>query len=506
MSRELNIVDEWAKLPHALIAEIQALDILEKKAETVLHGYTYRAYPDDEQKQFFAKSFGCTRQFWNILVDDLRRTLSNNSFEGGELPKGWLDDISQHVAVKERFPYMEEIDSLALSNTRLDFVKSAMFYNKQVKKFEKPQYQKKAKRKSENTDYELSFRDLKWLPDFHAKFYSEDSYSTNAQKSGAGYTVEIVSVVGRFAYVKLPKMKNLLKIRLHRDIPEGVKIKGATIKKVRADYYTISFRTEQTIQIVQPKTDEESLAKLRRFLLEHSEELCLGLDYDQEFGCVPSNGDEMDKILETFTKAYRRKERKIAALQRKLAKKQQPNHKEGIAGSKAYQKLQARIAVLQAEVADFRRDALAKLSTAWANYYFLIGVEDINLTAMSQCLKLAKNLLDNGFGMFRRMLEYKLRERGKLFMKIYRFFASSQICHACGRKNPQMKDTKNETLVCPRCGAVIHRDVNAALNIRDEAIRTYEPLKENPSGMAAFRAGRHKKKETTATETSEAVA
>ncbi len=135
MIKELNIVDEWAKLPHALIAEIQALDILEKKTETVLHGYTYRAYPDDEQKQFFAKSFGCTRQFWNILVDDLHKLLVSKDFEFGELPKGWLDGISQHAVVKERFPYMEEIDSLALSNTRLDFVKSARFYNKQVKKF-----------------------------------------------------------------------------------------------------------------------------------------------------------------------------------------------------------------------------------------------------------------------------------------------------------------------------------------------------------------------------------
>ncbi len=103
------------------------------------------------------------------------------------------------------------------------------------------------------------------------------------------------------------------------------------------------------------------------------------------------------------------------------------------------------------------------------------------------------------------MLKYKLKERGKLFIKIYRFFASSQICHACWHRNSQMKNITNETLVCSSCMAVIQRDVNASLNIRDEAIRTYEPPKEKPSGMAIFRAGRHKKKEATASEFSEAV-
>ncbi len=212
---------------------------------------------------------------------------------------------------------------------------------------------------------------------------------------------------------------------------------------------------------------------------------------------MPSNGDEMGRIFAAFTKQFRRKERKLAALQRKLSRKQRPNHKDGVTGSKAYQKLQARIAALQAGIANFRKDALEKLSKAWADKYFLVGVEDIDLAAMSRCMKLAKNLLDNGFGMFRRVLEHKLIERGKLYVVVDRWFASSQICHACKEKNPQMKDLGNEFLVCENCGTKIHRDVNAALNIRDEAIREIAPHKEKANAIAKFREGRNKKKTAT---------
>lgn len=81
-----------------------------------------------------------------------------------------------------------------------------------------------------------------------------------------------------------------------------------------------------------------------------------------------------------------------------------------------------------------------------------------------------KATLDNGYGMFLSMLEYKLADRGKYLIKVDKWFPSSQICHNCGTLHPEMKDLKIRTMDCD-CGYHIDRDRNAALNILQEGLR-----------------------------------
>ena len=71
--------------------------------------------------------------------------------------------------------------------------------------------------------------------------------------------------------------------------------------------------------------------------------------------------------------------------------------------------------------------------------------------------------------MFRNFLKYKLEERGKYFIKIDKWYASSQICSKCGNK--QKLELKDRIYKCPKCGQVIDRDYNAALNIKAEGKR-----------------------------------
>lgn len=87
---------------------------------------------------------------------------------------------------------------------------------------------------------------------------------------------------------------------------------------------------------------------------------------------------------------------------------------------------------------------------------------------------LAKSTLDNTYGMFCTMLEYKLARQGKRLVRVDRWFPSSQLCHDCGYRNPQTKDLDVREWTCPQCGVLHDRDVNAALNIRDEARRIVE--------------------------------
>lgn len=81
--------------------------------------------------------------------------------------------------------------------------------------------------------------------------------------------------------------------------------------------------------------------------------------------------------------------------------------------------------------------------------------------------------MDNGYGEFLWMLEYKCKQKGNVFVKVDKWYPSSQTCSCCGYKNPLVKDLKVRKWECPACGAVHDRDVNAARNIQQEGLRLY---------------------------------
>lgn len=67
-------------------------------------------------------------------------------------------------------------------------------------------------------------------------------------------------------------------------------------------------------------------------------------------------------------------------------------------------------------------------------------------------------------------LKYKLTDRGKYFIKVDKWYPSSQICHHCGKVHKEMKDLSIRTMNC-FCGMVMDRDQNSAKNIRKEDLR-----------------------------------
>ena len=89
------------------------------------------------------------------------------------------------------------------------------------------------------------------------------------------------------------------------------------------------------------------------------------------------------------------------------------------------------------------------------------------MKTMSRGLHFGKSVMDNGFGMFRTMLAYKLEERGGELIRVGRNFPSSKRCSCCGRIREDMT-LADRIYVCD-CGNVMDRDVNAAINIRNIA-------------------------------------
>ena len=140
-----------------------------------------------------------------------------------------------------------------------------------------------------------------------------------------------------------------------------------------------------------------------------------------------------------------------------------------VKGSRNYLRQKKKVARRHEKIRSQRRDHLHKMSHRIADQYDIVAVEDIDMKAMSQCLHFGKSVQDNGYGMFRNMLDYKLAWKGKKLVKINRFFPSSKKCSKCGKIKKELK--LSERIYCCTCGNEMDRDRNAAINIREEARR-----------------------------------
>ena len=282
------------------------------------------------------------------------------------------------------------------------------------------------------TAYKRFFRDKSvGFPKFKSKHKNQNSYTTNNQ----GGNVRIEN-----KHIKLPKI-GLVRIVQHREIPETHKIKACTISLTPSGKYYVSILTEYECEIPTP-------------VLEKSKSL--GLDYSSPSFYVDSQGAEAGR-----PRFYREAEERLAKEQRKLSKMKK--------GSSNYHKQKRRVALAHEHVVNQRKDWIHKKSKELADAWDYICVEDINLRGMAGSLKLGKSTNDNGFGMFRTILAYKMEDRGKQFVKIDKWFPSSKACHVCG--SIHNLDLSTREWDCPDCGMHHLRDVNAAINIRNEGLR-----------------------------------
>ena len=190
----------------------------------------------------------------------------------------------------------------------------------------------------------------------------------------------------------------------------------------------------------------------------------IGLDYASDGLYVDSNGN-----VGTNHKYYRESHDKLAKAQRRLSRMQGSKKHED--KSNNYIKQLRKVNKIHRHIANQRLDNLHKISTEIANQYDVVCVESLNMRSMSnKGFGNGKATLDNGYGMFLSMLEYKLSDRNKYLVKVDKWYPSSQICHCCGTLHPEMKDLANRKMVCD-CGLTINRDQNAAINILNEGLR-----------------------------------
>ena len=356
--------------------------------------YKFRIYPNAEQQIILTKTFGCVRFIYNQMLSD-----KINYYE--ETKQKLNNTPAQY---KSKFPWLKEVDSLALANAQMNL----------------------------QTAYNSFFRNTKiGFPKFKSKKSNRRSYTTNCVNGN-------ISIDNGF--LKLPKV-GLVKLKQHRLILSNYKLKSVTISQTPSGKYYASVLLEYENQI-----QEQELHDF------------LGLDFSMHGLYKDSNGNEP-----AYPRYYRQAEERLKREQRKLSLMQK--------GSKNRSKQRIKVANLHEKVANQRKDFLHKQSRQIANAYDCVCIENLDMKAMSQSLNFGKSVTDDGWGMFVTFLKYKLEETGKRLVKVNKFFASSQICNVCGYKNTATKNLSIRAWDCPECGAHHDRNINAAINIRNEGMR-----------------------------------
>jgi putative transposase len=155
--------------------------------------------------------------------------------------------------------------------------------------------------------------------------------------------------------------------------------------------------------------------------------------------------------------------RPLRAALRKLRRASRA-HSRKAPGSANRRKHTARLARIHARVASVRADALHKATSDLAGRYETIVAEDLNVTGMLASRRLARAVADQGFGMARRMLNYKTAWNGGQLVIADRWYPSSKTCSACGWRKPSLT-LAERTFTCEACGLVMDRDMNAARNL-----------------------------------------
>ena len=372
-----------------------------------LKAYKFRIYPTEEQEIFFVKSFGCVRKVYNLMLDDRMKIYEDTKNDSSKKMS-----FPTPAKYKKDFPFLKEVDSLALANAQLNLDKA----------------------------YKNFFRDKSvGFPRFKSKKNPVQSYTTNNQNGTAALIDN--------KFIKIPKLKSLVRIKLHRQ-PKGM-IKSATISRHSSGNYYISLLCKEEI-IELPKTNA-----------------AVGIDLGITDFAILSDGRKIDN--NKFTSKMEKKRKRE---QRKLSRRALLAKKNGVKlfEAKNYQKQKRKVARLYEKIMNQRTDFLNKLSTDIIKNHDTICIENLNTKGMLRNRKLAKSISDVSWSSFVTKLQYKADWYGREIIKIDKWFPSSQICSKCGHKDGK-KPLNIRDWTCPICHTHHDRDINASKNILTEGLR-----------------------------------
>ena len=382
--------------------------------------YKFRLYPNKEQAILINKTIGCSRFVYNHFLNQWNEIYKET---GKGLSCGKCSAQLPSLKKQEETEWLKEVDSIALQSSLRNLSDSfERFFKKQTK-----------------------------YPRFKSKNNPVQSYTTKATNGN-------IAVLGD--RLKLPKL-GMVRFAKSREV-EG-RILNATIRRNPTGKYFVSLLVETEMNTIQ-KTGSS-----------------VGIDVGLKDFAVLS-----DKTTYENPKFFRSLEKKLVREQRKLSRRKEQALKDGrkLSESKNYQKQRIKVANIHETIKNKRTDFLHKISTEIVKNHDIIGIEDLLVKNMVLNRRLAKSISEVSWAEFRTMLEYKAKWYGKEIIAVARNFPSSQLCSACGYQNKAVKNLAVRKWVCPECHSNHDRDINASINLKQEALRILASKTVGTTGLA----------------------
>ena len=372
----------------------------------MMKAHQYRIYPTNTQVQQFNMHFGVCRFVYNKAL-----ALKKSHYESQQksLSKREIQDKIIAMKSTDEYAWLYDVNSQSIL-AALDNL---------------------------HTAFQNFFQGRSGFPKFKSR-------RSNWQSFQCPQHVKVLSESGQ---IKLPKIGKV-KARLHREIPQGSKIKTCTIKRNPSGQYTISVLFECSDQPPIPSTVEEDKT--------------LGIDmgikvfYADSDGGTEKNPRHLGHALDC-----------LARQQKILARKKKDSHNR--------EKQRRLVAKTHMRVANARHDFQHQLTAKLCrdNQATSFAVEDLNVKGMVRNRKLSRQITDVAWGAFLVKLTYNSEWNGKNVLVIDRWHPSSKTCSFCGWKNKALK-LSDRIFSCQVCGHEQDRDTNASINIKKEAIRIHQ--------------------------------
>lgn len=385
--------------------------------------------PNNKQKSYFRKAFGCARLAYNWgLAEWQRRYKEGDKVDAYGLKKAF------NAMKKEEFPFVIEVTKYATQQPFINLGKAFKKFFDDLKKgiVSYPRF----KRKKDNEGSFYIGGDAVSLSDINLNSKNFKNIPHNEKQ--------------KRQYLKVP---NLGWVKMTERLRFIGKVNSVVISQ-QGNKYFASFSvqiTEEEYKRTHPKAFSDKANRKA------------GIDLGIKSALILSDGVAIDN-----PKPLKNNLRKIKRISRQLDKRVHVRNKqerlEGKKKSNNYRKLSVRLSNAQRKVANIRRDFTQKVTTILTTHYTHIALEDLNVKGMMRNHRLAQSVSDVAFGVLRRQIEYKSLLNGIKVLKADRFYPSSKTCSRCGHVKQDLK-LSDRTYYCSNCGAVIDRDYNASLNL-----------------------------------------